>query len=61
MLKGKTPRFRNGLCSKCGVNPRREGQRYCKPCHNAYNVAAKKRDAAELKLLRTMMKKALTS
>lgn len=33
MLSGQSARFRNGLCSICGVRERRPGQRTCKECH----------------------------
>jgi hypothetical protein len=36
MLKGHPPTFRNGKCSRCGVNERRRGGRYCLECHRTY-------------------------
>jgi hypothetical protein len=36
MLKGQPPTFRNGKCSHCGVNERRQGGRYCLECHRSY-------------------------
>lgn len=35
MQKGNPPKFRNGMCSECGTQPRAKGQRYCKSHHNA--------------------------
>jgi hypothetical protein len=39
MLKGQPPTFRNGKCSRCGVNERRTGGRYCLECHRSYTRA----------------------
>ena len=39
MLKGQPPTFRNGKCSRCGVNERRKGGRYCLECNRSYTQA----------------------
>jgi len=39
MLKGQPPTFRNGKCSHCGFNERRQGGRYCLECHRNYAQA----------------------
>ena len=51
MLKGQPPTFRNGKCSRCGVNERRRGGRYCLECHRMYSQdhrAAQKRNQARV-------------
>jgi hypothetical protein len=55
-LEGRRGNVRHGktLCSGCYLVPPREGQRYCRECHNRANREHSKRKAAELKRLRSL-------